>query len=132
MRSIVNVGLPIYYGNNDTSVCSDIENTPKAIDFPRIKWNIVCHNLRDGKRTEAPLRDLPHYFGQVGELHARLERCEFQLIIKVIKVIPIPRIQQNKQDVLLLDEHRTRLNESQVDPLQISIVIFAKYRKSGR
>ena len=101
MRSIVNVGLPIYYGNNDTSVCPDIENTLKAINFPRIKWNIVCHNLRDGKRTGAPLRDLPHYFGQVGELHARLEQCEFQLII----------------------------NESKVDPLQISISHLCKISK---
>ena len=47
------------------------------------KWKIVYHNLRDGKTTEAPLRDLPHHSGPVGELHVRLEQFEFELIGKL-------------------------------------------------
>ena len=40
----------------------------------------MYHNLRDEKRTAASLRDLPHHFGPVGELHAGLEQFEFELV----------------------------------------------------
>ena len=43
----------------------------------------MYHNPRDEKRTEAPLRDLPHHFGSVGELRARLEQFGFQAIGKL-------------------------------------------------
>ena len=43
----------------------------------------MYHNLRDEKRTEAPLRDLPRHFDLVGELRARLERFGFQAIGKL-------------------------------------------------
>ena len=77
------------------------------------KWKKVYHNLRDGKRTEAPLRDLLHHFGPVGELHARPEQFGFELIGELDhERDTMLKVQWNRQDAWPLNEYRTRLNEN--------------------